>query len=165
MEAKLAFHIAAWAEDLIRRGVPEDEVWHRARDEVGRADTENEKYRNAAGLRWFDEFGEDLCYGLRGLLRDPGFAAVTILSLAIGIGATTAMFSLIYAVLLHPVPYGNADRIVNPVVVNEEQPKALTWFAMTRSKFMTLKRATCIESLLGFGAFEQTPPDIIRIRF
>jgi predicted permease len=150
VEAELEFHIEARAEDLVHRGVPEDEAWRRARAEVGRADTQTEKYRDAIGLRVFDEIGGDLRYGLRGLLRSPGFSIVAVLSLAIGIGATTAMFSLIYAVLLHPFPYANSERIVNPVVINEEQPNVPTWFAMTKSQFATLSKAKCIENLLGF---------------
>ena len=70
----------------------------------------------------FDEIGGDIRYGLRALRRNPGFAAVAILSLALGIGATIAMFSLIYAVLLHPFPYADADRIVNPVIIDEQNP-------------------------------------------
>ena len=150
VEAELEFHIEAWAEDLIRRGVPRDEAWHRARAGVGRADTQSEKYRDAIGLRLFDEFGGDLRYGLRGLLRNPGFAAITVLSLAIGIGATTAMFSLIYAVLLHPFPYAGADRIMNPVLINEQDPSQLRWFALWRPQFAEFGEAKCIRSLLGF---------------
>jgi predicted permease len=130
--------------------VPEGEAWRRARAEVGRIDTQNERYRNIIGLRLFDEIGGDLRYALRGLLRNPSFSAIAIVSLAIGIGATTAMFSLIYAVLLHPFPYADSNRIVNPVVINEEHPEILTWFAMTKSQYLTLSHAKCIESLLGF---------------
>ncbi|MBW4043808.1 MAG: FtsX-like permease family protein [Acidobacteria bacterium] len=151
VETELEFHIEARAEDLIRCGLSEDVAWRLARAEIGRPDNQNEIYRSAIGLRLFDEVGGDLRYGLRRLLRNPAFSAVAVSSLAIGIGATTAMFSLIYAVLLHPFPYANANRIVNPVIVNEEHPKALTWFAMTRSQFTTLSNANCIESLLGFS--------------
>lgn len=150
VEAELEFHIEARAEDLIRRGVPGEEAWRRSRAEVGRADTQTERYRSAIGLRLFDEIAGDVRYGLRGLLRNPGFSAVAVLSLAVGVGATTAMFSLVDAVLLHPFPYADSERIVNPVVINEERPNVPTWFAMTKSQFATLSNAKCIESLLGF---------------
>ena len=150
VEAELEFHIEAWTEDLIRRGVAEDEAWRRARAEVGRADTQIEKYREAIGLRLLDETAGDLRYGLRGLLRNPGFSATAVLSLAIGIGATTAMFSLIYAVLLHPFRYAGANRIMNPVLIDEQDPSQLRWFALWRPQFAEFGKAPCIESLMGF---------------
>jgi hypothetical protein len=150
VEAEIEFHIGARTADLIRDGMPEEEARQRARAEVGRADTQNEKYRNAIGLRLFDEIGGDLRYGLRALLRNPGFTAIVILSLAVGIGATTAMFSLIYAVLLHPFPYAGADQIMNPVLTNEQDPSQLRWFALWRPQFAEFEKAQCIESLLGF---------------
>lgn len=169
VEDELQFHIETRAGDLIGRGVPEEEAWRQARTETGRADTQSERYRHAIGLRIFDEFAGDLRYGLRGLLRNPGFSLIAILSLAVGIGATTAMFSLIYAVLLHPFPYSDSSRIVNPAVLNEAQPKTPTWFATTRSQFAVLSKQKCIESVLGAGPFhaeitgDTLPEDVFAI--
>jgi len=101
----------AYQEDLIRQGVPEEEARRKARIDFGHPAAQNEAYRDAIGLRLFDELGGDIRHGFRALRRNPGFAAIAVLSLALGIGATTAMFSLIYAVLLHPFPYASADRI------------------------------------------------------
>jgi len=130
--------------------MPEDEARRKARVDSGPADTQKEKYRHAIGLRLFDGIGADIRYGLRALLRNPGFSSVAILSLALGIGATTAMFSLIYAVVLHPFPYAASERIVNPVVINEQHPETVTWFAMTAAQAEVFRQAHCIESLLGF---------------
>ena len=88
-------------------------------------------------------------FGMRALFRKRGSAGVAILSLALGIGATTAMFSLIYAVLLHPFPYAASDRIVNPVVINEQQPDALTWFSMT-APVGNLPPRSLYRNVLGF---------------
>src|SRR5262249_12994108 len=61
---------------------------------------------------WFDDLGRDIRYSLRTWRRRPAFAAVAVLTLAVGIGAVTAVFSIIEAVLLHPLPYAHADRLV-----------------------------------------------------
>ncbi len=92
VEEELQFHIDAYANDLIRRGMPPADAVRQARIGLGRSDVQGEKYREVIGLRAWDEIWGDLRYGLRGLLRNPGFAAVTILSLALSIGMATAMF-------------------------------------------------------------------------
>jgi len=92
---------------------------------------------------------QDIRYSLRSLSRSTGYALVAVLSLALGIGATTAMFSLIYSVLIHPFPYADSDRIMNPAIATIEGPP-MRWFAMSRSQSEVLGRARSIESLLGF---------------
>ena len=82
--------------------------------------------------------------------RKPGFALVSILSLALGIGATTAIFSLIYATLLHPFPYTGDDRIVNPALVDKTNPQVTTWFALIPSQFASFSKAKSIDSVIGF---------------
>ncbi len=141
----------AYQEDLIRQGLPEEEARRKARIDLGQPAAQNETYRDAIGLRLFDELGGDIRYGLRALRRNPGFAAVAVLSLALGIGATTAMFSLIYAVLLHPFPYAGADRIMNPVIINEQHPDEPQWFPLNKAQFDELRLAAPVDSLLGFN--------------
>jgi predicted permease len=149
-EDELRFHEEAYAADLMRQGLAPEEAARRARMEMGQAETHGERYRSAVGLTAFDELGGDVRFGLRSLVRNQGYAAVGVLSLALGIGATTAMFSLMYAVLLHPFPYSGADRIMNPALINEEEPSQLRWFALWRPQFAEFGKAQCIESLLGF---------------
>jgi predicted permease len=141
----------AYQEDLIRQGLPEEEARRKARIDLGQPAVQNETYRDAIGLRLFDELGGDLRYGLRALRRNPSFAAVAVLSLSLGIGATTAMFSLIYAVLLHPFPYAGADRIMNPVVIDEQHPDGSIWFPLNETEFDNLRLAAPVESALGFN--------------
>src|SRR5579863_3685095 len=125
VEEEFRSTLYAYQEDLIRQGFSEEEARRKARIDLGRPAAQYDAYRDAIGLRLFDELGGDIRYGLRALRRNPGFASVAVLSLALGIGATTAMFSLIYAVLLHPFPYAGADRIMNPHFVLAQHPDYL----------------------------------------
>jgi predicted permease len=151
VEEEFRSTLDAYQEDLIRQGLPEEEAHRKARIDLGQPAVQNETYRDAIGLRLFDELGGDLRYGLRALRRNPGFAAVAVLSLCLGIGATTAMFSLIYAVLLHPFPYAGADRIMNPVVIDEQHPDGSIWFPLNETEFDNLRLAAPVESALGFN--------------
>jgi hypothetical protein len=147
------FHstLDAYQEDLIRRGFPGEEARRKARIDLGQPAMQPERYRAAIGLRLFYELGGDIRYGLRALRRNPGFSVVAVLSLALGIGATTAMFSLIYAVLLHPFPYAGADRIMNPVLVDEQHPDGYQWFPVNKAQLDELRLAAPVDSLLGFN--------------
>ena len=151
VEEEFRSNLEAYQEDLMRQGLTAVEAQRKARIDLGQPAVQNETYRVAIGLRPFDEIGGDIRYGLRALRRNPGFAAVAVLSLALGIGATTAMFSLIYAVLLHPFPYADADRIMNPACVDEQHPDETRWFATDKRQFATLSEARSIESVLGFA--------------
>jgi predicted permease len=151
IEEEFRSTLDAYQEDLIRQGLPEKEARRKARIDLGRPAAQNETYRNAIGLRLFDELSGDLRYGLRALRRNPGFAAIAVLSLALGIGATTAMFSLIYAVLLHPFPYAGADRIMNPVMINPQYPDTYQYFTRSKAQLNELRRAAPVDSVLGFS--------------
>ena len=151
VEEEFRSTLDAYQEDLIRQGLPEEEARRKARIDLGQPAAQNETYRDAIGLRLFDELGGDIRYGLRALRRNPGFAAVAVLSLALGIGATTAMFSLIYAVLLHPFPYAGADRIMNPVVIDQQHPDEFQWFPLSKAQLDDLRLAAPVDSVLGFN--------------
>ena len=151
VEEEFRATLEAYQDDLIRQGFPAEEARRKARMDLGQPAAQNETYRDAIGLRLFDELGADIRYGLRALRRNPGFAAVAVLSLALGIGATTAMFSLIYAVLLHPFPYAGADRIVNPIMVDRQHPEEWSWFILNGAQFDDLRRAAPVDAALGFN--------------
>jgi predicted permease len=152
VEEEFRSTLDAYQADLIRQGFSEKEARRKARIDLGQPASQNETYRKAIGLRPFDELDGDIRYGFRGLRRNPGFAAVAVLSLALGIGATTAMFSLIYAVLLHPFPYAGADRIVNLFGLTEtEAGTSFTWTALSKEDLDDLGRAAPVESVLGFN--------------
>ncbi|HTS34285.1 MAG TPA: ADOP family duplicated permease [Candidatus Solibacter sp.] len=151
VEEEFCSTLDAYQEDLVRQGLSEEEARRKARIDLGRPSAQDEIYREAIGLHLFDELGGDVRYGLRALRRNPGFAVVAVLSLALGIGATTAMFSLIYAVLLHPFPYAGADRIMNALFVNQQHPDEYQWFTLSQSECDDLRLAAPVESVLGFS--------------
>ena len=138
----------AYHEDLMHQGLSTEEARRKARIHLG---GQNDIYRDAMGLRFFDELGGDIHYGLRALRGKPGFATVAVLSLALGIGGTTAMFSLIYAVLLHPFPYAGADRIMNARIVDEHHPDQFSWLAFSEAQFDNLRLAAPVDSVLAFS--------------
>jgi predicted permease len=112
-------HIRLLAEDNIRRGLSPEEAHRRARLQFGSVESTKESYRDQRGLPALDVTVQDLRYAFRGLRKNPGFAAVAILSLAIGIGANTAIFSLVNGVLLQPLAFKDPQRLF---AVRENSP-------------------------------------------
>jgi predicted permease len=116
MAEEFGFHFERRIEDLTRAGVSPTEAARQARLEFGAREAYKDECREARGLRFFDECGQDLRYAFRTLRSNPGFAAVAILSLALGIGANTAIFSLLDAVMLKSLPVarpGELDSITS----------------------------------------------------
>jgi putative ABC transport system permease protein len=105
-------HLALESEDLAADGVSPAEAPHAARRAFGNQLLVRERFRERGRLLWWDHLWQDLRYAGRALMRAPAFAAAAIATLALGIGANAAIFSVIRAVLLDPLPYHNADRIV-----------------------------------------------------
>jgi predicted permease len=111
MDAELKFHMAAYAEDLIRSGVPREEAMRRARLEFGGVEGAKEECREATGVTFVESLAQDIRYGLRMLCKSPAFTAAVVFTLALGIGATTAIFTLIDAVMLKALPVSNREQL------------------------------------------------------
>jgi predicted permease len=112
LDAELRFHMEEQIRDYVAAGIEPEEARRRTRLAFGGAEQIKEDCRDARGVRWMEDVFHDLRYALRTLRRSPAFAAVAILSLALGIGANTAIFSLIDAVMLRMLPVEQPARLV-----------------------------------------------------
>jgi putative ABC transport system permease protein len=112
MDAELRFHLQAYAEDLKRQGVADEEAMRRAQIEFGGMELAKEECREARGVNLLDGLIRDVRYGLRSLRKDLSFTLVAVLTLGLGIGASTAIFSVVENVLIEPFPYPDANRMM-----------------------------------------------------
>src|SRR4051794_23969262 len=119
LDGELRYHFEKLVRDFVAEGVTPDEARRRARLEFGGLDQIKDECRDVRGL-WLEDFAKDLRYTARTLRRSPGFLAVAVLSLALGIGANTAIFTLINAVMLRSLPVREPASLVQVMGIMQD---------------------------------------------
>ena len=112
LAAEIQSNLELETDDQLARGIPADQARTEARRHFGNPTLIKERAQEAWTFPRFETFLQDLRYGLRGILKSPGYSLVVILTLTLGIGANSAIFSVVDAVLLKPLPYPDAERLV-----------------------------------------------------
>jgi predicted permease len=112
LDEEMSLHLQMMEDEFRRRGMSQVEARAAARREFGGVAQAQEAYRDQRGFPWIESFAKDVRYALRGLARSPGFTAAAVVSLALGIGANTAIFSLFHTLMLRMLPVAHPEQLV-----------------------------------------------------
>jgi putative ABC transport system permease protein len=149
MDDELRFHLDQQVGKYVQSGMARGDALRRARLEFGGVEQVREDCRQARGVHWIETTLQDVSYGWRALRKSPGFAAVAVITLALGIGSTTAIFSVANPVLFRPLPFPEPDRLVS--VLENKPAQHLEWLYATQISFVEWKRRqTAFSSIAAY---------------
>ena len=149
---EVASHLTLLADDFERRGMSREEAQLAARRAYGGVEQAKQAHRDERSLLWKEQSMQDLRYGVRTLSRSPGFTITAVLTLALGIGACTAIFSLVNAVLIRSLPYGDPGRLVYLYTPNPQFKLPVEVFSPAYADFYDLKKENhSFQNMTAFG--------------
>ena len=151
---EVASHLTLLADDFERRGMSPEEAMSAARRAYGGVEQAKQAHRDERSLLWIEQTKQDLRFGLRQLSRSPGFTTTAVLTLALGIGACTAIFSLVNAVLLRSLPYGDPSQLVYLYTPNPRYDIPPEDFGPAYGDFYDVKRES--RSIQHMTTFDQS---------
>ena len=163
VDEELAFHIESRTRELVERGVDPEEARRRTIERFGDLEAPRREMltiterreRRMARSEWVNELKQDVTYALRALRSAPGFTAVALLTLTLGIGANTAIFTVVHSVLLESLPYGDADRLVR---VQTAYPNGEN-YSLSPPDFMSVVDEN--RTFAGVAAVSETAPTVL----
>ena len=141
MDAELRFHLDSQIEEYVRRGFSREDAELQARREFGPLHLAKDECRDERPAVWLDHLRRDLRGAWRSLRTAPGFSAAVIVTLALGIGANTAMFSVVHAVLIRPLPYSEPEEIYAAEVIFPERRSQLPSLPVTVTTYLDWRSA------------------------
>ncbi|MBY0495010.1 MAG: permease prefix domain 1-containing protein [Cyanobacteria bacterium] len=112
LDEELTFHVEMLTDKYVKQGMTRDEAMGAARRHAGNLLVAKEDMREARIMMWIDSLARDLVYGARMFLRQPGTSLLAVVTLSLGIGANTVIYSLLHAALIQPLPFPSPDRLV-----------------------------------------------------
>ena len=149
LDDEIRFHLEKQVEANVAAGMSPEEARYAALRNFGGIDQTKEECRDALGLLLTRNFLQDLRYGVRMLLKSPGFSVTAILTLALGIGANTAIFSVINSALLKPLPFKDSHQLV--IIGETDLRKGITFTHVSSANFVEWKdQASVFDQVAGW---------------
>jgi putative ABC transport system permease protein len=170
MTREIAAHLALVEEDWRRRGLSPEAAKIAAARAMGGVEQAKEIHRDQRSFPWLEDLRRDIPYAIRGLRRHPSFTIAAVLTVALGVGATTAIFSVVNTILLRPLPYRNSDRLVqvaeNIATTGADGARWRRRFGLTQGEFVEWRdRSQAFSHLAGVGNLMngdvQTPEGVV----
>jgi len=166
LDDEIRTHLDLLADDFVRRGMTPDDARAAARREFGGVDQMKERYRDQRGWPWMESLAQDARYALRTFAKNPGFAAVAILTFAIGIGANTAIFTLIDALVLRSLPVHDPQQLVQLKTLRRDLPPGES-FSHPLTRALSAQSGNVFTGLFGSSTTSFTvgrPDSLTRVR-
>lgn len=151
LDDELRDHLERATEQYVAKGMAPEEARRRARLDLGGIEQTKEQCRDTRRVNRIQDLLQDLHFGLRILRKNPGFTSIAVLTLALAIGANTAIFSAVYAVLIKPLPFKNADRLV--FILKKNAPRGWSRNPISPAEILAWRHQT--EAFKGFAAYRE----------